>query len=199
MNLRTLTIASLSLALLAGCRPSSSNSKLRRENAQLRDEVAKLRLQEAGDEARIAALESSTTRPAYTSEQTLNRLYTAHGLSFGRLTGGYKLDDAQPADAGVAVYVVPTDQDAQPIKAAGTFLITVFDLSVPEKPLLAKREFNLEESKANWYGHAMLFNYVLKVPFQTPPKSDDLLVRTQFTDELTGRVITADKTVKIHR
>ena len=43
----------------------------------------------------------------------------------------------------------------------------------------------------------MLFNYVLKVPFQSKPQNPDLLIRVEFTDALTGRGITAEKKVSV--
>lgn len=199
MNRRIQIISILSAALVAGCRPSGANTKLRRENAELRDQVALLQRERQGDQERITALESSTTRPVYTTQQTIERLFTAHGLSFGRLTATYKDSETQANDTGVVVYVVPTDQQGQPLKAAGAFSITVFDLSMPEKPLVGKREFPLVDAKARWYGQALLFNYVLKVPFQAQPQGPQLLVRVLFTDELTGRDITAETTVKVSR
>lgn len=201
MSHMTRTILGISLAtclaLAAGCLPSTANITLRKENQQLRDQVAKLQLERKGDAQRIAALEGSATRPVVASQAQLDRLYTAHGLSFGSLTGGYKTDDKATPDAGVVVHVVPTDQDGQKLKAAGRFVVTLFDLSQPDKPLVAKRAFPLEEAKADWYGQAMLFNYVLKVPFQSRPSGPQILVRVEFTDELTSRQIVAEKNVQV--
>jgi hypothetical protein len=185
------------LAVGAGCLPSTANIKLRKENQELRDQVEKLQRQRKGDAERIQALLGSTSRPAAIPQPELDRLYTAHGLSFGSLTGGYKDNDAAAHDDGVAVYVVPTDQDTQTLKAAGSFVITLFDLSQPDKPLVGKRSFSLEQARQAWYGQAMLFNYVLKVPFESRPAGQQILVRVEFTDELTGRKIVAEKNVKV--
>lgn len=185
------------LACGAGCLPSTANIKLRKENQDLRDQVAKLQRERQGDAERIQALLYATTRPAAIPQPQLDRLYTAHGLSFGSLTGGYKDNDQDAHDAGVVVYVVPTDQDAQTLKAAGGFVITLFDLSQDERPLVGKRSFSLNDAKRNWYGQALLFNYVLKVPFQSRPAGQKILVRVEFTDELTGRKIVAEKNVQV--
>jgi hypothetical protein len=199
MTRTTLGIIGLAgcLVVSAGCLPSTANIKLRKENQDLRDQVEKLERERAADAARIAALEGSATRPVIASQTQLDRLYTVHGLSFGSLTGGYKDNDEATQDSGVVVHVVPTDQDMQKLKAAGQFSVTLFDLSQPDKPLVGKRSFSLDAAKANWYGQAMLFNYVLKVPFQTRPTGHEILVRVEFTDELTSRKLVAEKNVKV--
>jgi hypothetical protein len=120
-------------------------------------------------------------------------------LSFGSLTGGYKQNEGDQQYSGVAVYVTPTDDDGQTLKAAGSFDITVFDLAVPEKPLVAHKTFSLEEAKAAWNGRAMLYGYVLKVPFTAQPQHPSLLVRVEFTDALTGRKIVGEKKVNLTR
>ena len=184
-------------AFLSGCRPSSANIKLRKERDQLQSRVQELETLRQGDIARIKALESQEGQPAMVAQDSLERLYTAHGLSFGRLTGGYRENDNDAHDSGVVVHVVPIDQEGQTLKAAGSFGISVFDLSVPEKPLVAQRQFTLEQAREAWNGRAMLFNYVLKVPFQATPKNPKLMVRVEFTDALTGRVLVGEKEVTV--
>lgn len=184
---------------LCGCLgPSKANIELRKENQQLQQRVWDLERARQGDQQRIAAIEQPSTRPTLPYSE-LQTLYTAHGLSFGALTGGYKQSERDEHYAGVVAYVVPTDDEGQVLKAAGRFDISVFDLAVPEKPLVAHRTFSLEEAKAAWNGRALLYNYVLRVPFATPPQHNDLLVRVDFTDELTGRKIVSERKVNLAR
>lgn len=184
--------------LVAGCAPSKVNIQLRKDNQQLQQRVWDLERLRQGDQQRIAALERPTTVPSLSYEQ-LQKLYTAHGLSFGALTGGYKENERDERFTGVSVYVVPTDEEGQTLKAAGSFNISVFDLAEPEKPLVAQKAFTLEEAKAAWNGRAMLFHYVLRVPFAAQPKHSELLVRAEFTDELTGRKIVGERKVNLAR
>lgn len=190
-----LPVIALLLIALVGCSPSKANIQLRKENEQLRAQVAKLENTRQADHARIHTLEGPVTRPIL-PETELVRLYTAHGLSLGRLTGTYKDDDRQPLDSGIVVHVVPVDEDGQILKAAGRFDISAFDLADPQHPLLGNHSFSLEEARQCWYGKALLFNYVLKVPFDLQPKHPDITIRIAYTDELTGRQFTTEKVVK---
>jgi len=189
----------MAAALLAGCGPSGANIKLRKENQQLQGRIAALETQRSGDLASIKALQAQQAIPPLVPQEKIEQLFTAHGLAFGRLTGGYREPPTAASDTGVVVHVVPTDEQGQTLKAAGRFNITVFDLGVPEKPLVGQQQFSLAEARESWNGRAMLFNYVLKVPFKTPPQHPELLIRVEFIDELTGRTITADKNVTIQR
>lgn len=184
---------------LGGCfGPSKANIELRKENQELQQRIWSLERARQGDLQRITALEQPTTVPALPYVE-LQKLYTAHGLSFGMLTGGYRQNENDEKYAGIVVHVVPTDDEGQTLKAAGRFDVSVFDLGVPEKPLVGHRVYDLEQARAAWNGRAMLFNYVLKVPFTTQPQHPDLLVRVEFTDELTGRKITGEKKVNLSR
>ena len=115
------------------------------------------------------------------------------------LSGGYRQNEQDEKYAGIVVYVVPTDDEGQTLKAAGRFDLSVFDLAIPETPLVGHRAYTLEEAKAAWNGRAMLYTYVLKVPFTAQPQHPDLLVRVEFTDELTGRKIDSEKKVSLAR
>jgi hypothetical protein len=119
----------------------------------------------------------------------LDKLFTVHGLKFGRLTAA--------DDKGVEVYVVPTDGTGQQIKAAGSFVLDAFDLAAGDNVRVAHCEHPLDQAEKNWYGEAMLYTYVLKCPWQTRPKHGEVTVRVEFRDALTGRVLTGQKIVKV--
>ena len=163
----------------------------------MQERIAALEMQRSGDLASLKALESQQAIPPLVPQSKLEGLFTAHGLAFGRLTGGYRETQTAASDTGVVVHVVPTDEQGQTLKAAGRFNVTVFDLGVAEKPLVGQRQFSLPEARQSWNGRALLFNYVLKVPFQISPQHLELLIRVEFIDELTGRTITAEKNIKI--
>lgn len=192
-------VATIVCVTLCGCLgPSKANIELRKENQELQQRVWDLERARQGDMQRIAAIEQPSTRPTLPYAE-LQKLYTAHGLMFGMLTGGYRQNERDEKYAGVSVYVVPTDDEGQIIKAAGRFDVSVFDLAVADKPLVGHWAYSLEEAKATWNGRAMLYNYVLKVPFSAQPQHPDLLVRVEFTDELTGRKIVGEKKVTLNR
>ena len=180
----------LPIAMIIGCSsPNKANIELRKQNQQLRDEVESLKRQHAGDAATISSLESRGTTVPSLPQTQIDKMFTVHGLKFGRLTG------ADPK--GVKVYVVPTDGAGQPIKAAGSFVIDAFDLAAGDNVRVAHCEHPLEQAEKNWYGQGMLYTYALECAWQTPPKHAEITVKVQFTDALTGRTFSEQKVLKV--
>lgn len=189
-----------SVALPSGCgSPNVASIKVRRENQELRQTIADLERRQRAHLAQIRMLESSaTTVPALASER-LEKLFTTHGLRFGRLTGGADLDPASPGDEGLKIYVVPSDGQGQPLKAAGSFIVEAFDLARGENYRIGRWEYPLEQAEENWLGQAMMYTYVLPAPWQEQrPEHEDVTVRVTFTDALTGRTLTEQKVVKVN-
>ena len=196
---RGVTLALLLIA--AGCSsPNAANIAVRKENQQLRDQVADLQRQHAADEAQIRALESHATTVPVLPHERLETLFTTHGLKFGRLTGGADLDPSRPGDEGIKVYVVPIDGTGQQIKAAGSFVVEAFDLGKSQPPRQVGRwEFPLDQAAKNWFGQALLYTYVLTCPWQAaPPQDADLTLRVTFTDALTQRQFTEQKQIRVN-
>jgi hypothetical protein len=186
------------LAAAAGCasKPSQANILLRKENQQLTGQVTDLKTANAGLTAQIEAIQAQS--PATTQElpeSRLDLLFTTHGLSFGSLTGGFSPDDGA-TDQMVKVYIVPTDDDGQPLKAAGAFKIELFDLA-EQDTRLGTWNFSTEQARGDWFGHALLYTYEFDCSWQTPPRHADLLLRVTFTDELTGRQFKADRNITV--
>jgi hypothetical protein len=193
-----LLLAMLPIALAAtGCgTPSGANIQLRKELAQRDDEIAALKIQHAGDLADLRASKHPTTSTLGSDE--FARLYTVHGIAFGRLTAGSDFDSGKAGDQGLKIYVVPTDDDGQPLKAAGSFTVQAFDLSEPDN-LIGKWDFDEDAAKADWFGAALLYNYVLPCRWQQHvPIHNSLTVRVTFHDELTGREFTEQRIVNIN-
>src|SRR5437870_3440573 len=84
-----------------GCSaPSKANIELRRQNHQQREEIEALKRRHEADAATIRGLESRRATIAALPQAQLDKLFTVHGLQFGRLTGA---DDKE-----IKVYLVPT-------------------------------------------------------------------------------------------
>ena len=180
----------VSVVIAAGCTsPNKANIYLRKQNQKQRDEIELLQRQHEADAATIRGLESRATTVPVLPQTQLDKLFTVHGLQFGRLTAA--------DEKGIDVYVVPTDAAGQPIKAAGSFVIDAFDLAAGDNVRVAHCEHPLDQAEKNWYGQAMLYTYVLKCPWQTPPKHPEITIKVEFKDALTGRVLTAQKVVKV--
>lgn len=178
----------LSLPVSNGCSgPSRANIALRKENQQLKTQVAEL------ERARKAAQGSRylSTRP--TDGVDLDRLYVASDLSFGKLT----LVEADQ----LSVYVVPTDQFGDSLKAAGAFQVLAYDLSRGSNALVGQWTFTPEQTRSLWNGKGLLYTYVLPCPLVEQPSaaSDKIRLRVTFQDLLTGRNITAETDARIVR
>ncbi len=119
--------------------------------------------------------------------ERLDQLVTTHGIKIGALTGGDNPDSTQAADTQLKVYVVPIDGDGTPIKAAGSFIVEVFDLGDPKFPLIGTWKFDEAHSKDLFYSQLGLYTYVLTCPWQKIPMHPNLTVRVKFDDALTGR------------
>jgi hypothetical protein len=173
--------------LLAACTtPNKANILLRKQNQDLHDRVARLERTQEADRAKIVGLESAATTLPSLPPDRLDELFTVHGLRIGRLSGGAVLDSAKPGDEGLKVYVVPTDQAGEDIKAAGSFTIEAFDLAREKDQKVGRWDFDLKQSKKDWYG-SLLYSYVLTCPWQKVPTHSKLTVKITFTDALTGR------------
>jgi hypothetical protein len=193
-------LAAVLLALtIIGCAagPRAANITLRKELQQRDAQIALLTAQHQADLADLRA----STRPTTTTltPDRLARLYTTHGLTLGRLTGGSNLDTAKSGDQGLKIYAVPTDDDGQPLKAAGTFTIEAFDLSLPENNRIGNWQFDLNAARQSWVSGFLLYNYVLICPWQNRvPTNSQVTIRVMFHDELTDREFTQQRLVNVN-
>jgi hypothetical protein len=184
--------------LLPGCssRPDQANILLRKENQSLADQIGDLQRQNAGLNAQIIAMQArSNSISSQLPESELEKLFTVHAFKLGSLTGGYNPTGSGP-DQMLQVFAVPMDEQGQPLKAAGSFKIELFDLSEPDTRL-GTWNFSTEQARQDWFGQAFQYTYEFDCPWQTPPQHADLLVKVTFTDELTGRVFWVSQNVTV--
>jgi hypothetical protein len=186
--------------LLTGCgHPNLANIQLRKENQSLRDQITTLDRQREADHATIRGLESKDGTVPVLPTQRVDSLFTVHGLKLGRLTGGADLDVTKRGDEGVKVYIVPTDDDGDPIKAAGTFVVDAFDLARSGDNRVGHWEFDPQQTRKSWFGSGLMYTYVLTCPWQTsPPEHAELTLKITFVDGLTQRQFEAQKVVKVN-
>jgi hypothetical protein len=183
----------------SGCgSPNRANIDLRKQNQQLAGEVRHLKLEEQGALQVIKALrESKGTLPTLPPER-LAKLYTTHGIQFGRLTGGADIDATKPGDEGVAVYVFPVDQYGQKLKAAGAFDIEAFDLAAdPSQSLVGKWHLDVDQANAGWNSTLIEYTYGFVLPFQKTPNHPEITVKVTFFDELTQSPFDAQTVVRV--
>jgi hypothetical protein len=192
--------SSVALFVFSGCStPNKANITLRKQNQDLREELEAAGRTHAGDLATIASLRGSAgiTTTQSLAEAQIEKLFTTHGLKLGKLTGGARTRADLPYDDAIKVYAVPTDEGGDELKAAGSFVVSAFDLADAEHPLIGQWEFGADEVRKLWYGDGLLYNYVLTAPLPRAPKHDELTIRVAFTDSLTGRKFEAERKARI--
>ena len=150
------------------------------EARQLQRQAEELRKEQAALEKQIATLQ--TLGP-----KRLDRLYHVKRIRLGSATGGVDLD-GKPGDDAVKVYLEPIDQQGSIIKAAGTATVQLFDLAAPpDRNLLHKCTYDVDEMAKHWSSGFIAYYYTFESRWTTPPAHDELTVRVEFTDYLTGR------------
>src|SRR6478609_5946154 len=82
-------LACASLFLASGCSsPDKANITVRKQKQELEAKLADLQRQHAADLATIRALESKATTVPVLPNDRIAKLFTTHGITFGRLTAG---------------------------------------------------------------------------------------------------------------
>jgi len=185
------------LSLLSGCGgvPSKANIDLRKQNQKLDAQVDDLNRRHDADLATIRGLQSQATTVPVLPEDQIDQLFTTAGLKFGGLTGGYHPDMNKTGDTMLKIYVAPIDESGDKIKAAGSFHVDLFDLSLKSSNRLVAWDFYLQQTRSAWNGSGLPCTYVLDCPWQTVPVNPKLTARITFTDTLTHRIFTVDRDV----
>lgn len=188
----------LAAMLVAGCgKPNRANITLRRNLQSLEGEIAQLKRQRDADAATINGLTQRVGTVPSLEPARLGKLFTCHGIKLERLTGGADLDGSKPGHEGLKVYVDLVDQHGDELKSSGSFLVEAFDLAEQPAARLGRWEFPVEQSQANWHSFLTRYGYVLTCRWEQPPRHQDVTVRVQFNDELTGRQFTAQQVAKV--
>lgn len=165
---------------------------LRENSRALTEDNQKLRTQLADREKQIRTLQAL-------GPKRLEKLYYVQSIRLGRYTSGVDLDD-KPGDDAVKVLLEPMDQHADAIKAPGDALVQLYDLAEPPgKNLLGEYRWNVEQLAKTWAGGFLSYHYGLECPWKsTPPGHDEITVRVEFTEYLTGKKFTAQKVCKVN-
>jgi len=177
------------LVLAAGCASTGQldilESRLRRQEDaanQLQAQLAESQnqLQAAKRETVDLRTQIANGKKLAHAEQ-LTALGTVEGISLNKyLTGGLDRDGI-PGDEMLSAVVAPADADGNLVKAPGTVVVTVLDLSKPEaQQRVGHWEFGPKDSESLWHSGFLGSGYVVRVPWQTLPESPTLLVHAEW-------------------
>lgn len=191
------------LFALVGCDGQTTSERFRQLDRQvqdLTDQVKELQDELAAKKAVVEAQEKQIATLRRIGDKRLELLFHVTAVKIERLSGGDDYD-GKPGHDGVTVYLQPVDQDGHVIKAAGDIRVQLLDLANPDgKHLIGEYRLGVENARQAWHGKFMTNHYTLKCPWpkQTgPPAHNEITVRVEFTDYLTGRVFRDQKVVEV--
>ena len=199
-----LTVACVLAALLTlagGCVVDKREyDSLANELAESKASVRKLKQDTEGLQAVVTDQQKQIQALQELGERRLERLFHVQWITLGRYTGGVDLD-GKPGDDGIKVYLHPADQDGSIIKAAGKVRIQLFDLAAePKDNLIAQYEWPPEKLSKQWASGFMAYHFSFECPWKSaenPPRHDEITVRVEFIDYLTGKAFAAQKLCKV--
>ena len=195
--LRALSAIPAIALFLTGCGGPDYNAvanRLRESNMQQAKEIADLKEQLANRDATIrdqqARLNGSAPPLRTLAPDRLAELFTPARLEIRSQTDARDLGNG---NAGFRVFIRTYAADGQLIPATGALTIEAFEtpLSPGEPRRIGSWNFTPADLKKDWYSGLGTNHFALDCPWQSPPKSADILFRARLVDALTGQALEA--------
>jgi hypothetical protein len=193
-----LTCALMACALipLFGCekaqkREAGGGTKIISEEMELKAQVEQLQK----ENERLK--QENETLSMLPGDKRADAIYKLQRVDIGRFTGIYR-EDTNSTNESLIVYVQPVDETGDAIKAAGKVEIQLWDLNKPEsQSMLGQWMIEPNDLKTMWFDSIASTGYRFKYNMPTTVNAGEpLTVRVTFTDYLSGRVLTEQKTIK---
>lgn len=186
----------LASVLLGGCRTAKadlpvwqSNKRLLQKNNALKDQMKTLETENK------QLKQQAETLANLGKDVRLENLYHIQSIRISNPTGIYtKEKDQKPR---LLIYFSPLDEAGDPIKASGSLEVELWNIAGKQnESLVHKWEIPPSKLKKDW-GSALMdsfYRVALDLP-ENMPQSGDFLIRLSFTDYLSGKVLTARKSL----
>jgi hypothetical protein len=184
-------------SLLAGCDTVRTEQflEVQREAQAAKEQVARLEGQLSDEQKTVRNLQEQMANLRGMSPDMMDQLVVPVKIELEKQSGGYDRDN-KPGDDGIVLYVRPVDKDGNVIKVAGSIAVTLLDLTKPSTPVvIASYEFDAPTTRSLWYGRLMTNHFTVRCPWPPSgfPTTSEITARVEFTDLLTGRVLTAQE------
>lgn len=166
--------------------------ELTQEKAQLQEQVTQTQAENQRLKEQVQVLSGL---PEEAKIETIRRL---ESVKIGRFSGFYDKDKDGKKEK-LIVYVEPTDQQGDRIKAAGTVDVQLWDLDKPQSDaLLGQWHVPAEKLAREWFDTLLSTNYrcMFDIAGKVTDFSESLTVKITFTDYLTGRTFTDQTAIK---
>ena len=189
----------ISLFLVTGCanpvdkEPLTAQiEQLTEEKTQLQEQVEQFKSENKELKDQIQVLSGL---PENVKLENLNRL---ENVKIGRYTGFFDKDDDGKKEK-LIVYLLPTDEQGDALKAVGTVEVQLWDLNKTNgQALLGQWKIGPNELKKLWFETLVSIYYrlTLDVADIVENVEEPLTVKATFTDYLTGKVFDEQKVIK---
>jgi outer membrane murein-binding lipoprotein Lpp len=185
------------MILVGGCEKSQNtttatgNTKIISEEMGLKARVEQLQKENEQFKQQVETLSMLPVK------KRAEAIYKIERVDIGRFTNIYKEDGG--AKESLVVYVQPVDETGDAIKAAGAVEVQLWDLNKPEsQAMIGQWKVEPNELKKIWFDSIAMTGY--RLAFDVTGKVDkahmQLTVKMTFTDYLSGKVFTEQKTIK---
>ncbi len=190
-------VATLLAMLASGCVSQARYDKVYLQMLSAHDEAEKFKKAKTKLYESIAQKDKQIATLQTLGQKRLEKLNRVERINLSGSSTGVDLDD-KPGDEAIKVYLQPIDQDGSTIKAAGSIKIELYDLAAaPKENLIGRYEWSVDEISKHWASFVVHhYSFVCKWQAQTP-KHDEITIRVEFTDYLTGKTFTNQTVCKI--
>lgn len=187
------------MALVAGCASPEQNETTSVQIEQLTQEKTELQKQieqsEKENEQLRRQVQVLSGLPENLKLENLNQL---KNIKIGRYTGFFDKDDDGRKEK-LIVYIQPTDEQGDALKATGTAEVQLWDLDkTNEQAMLGQWKVEADELKKLWFETLLSIYYRLTFDISDAVVNTEkpLTVKVTFTDYLTGKVFKEQKVIK---
>ncbi len=191
-------LAGCLLVYTPGCENSNSRTALERRIKTLGDEKTILENQIEREKAENERLRGQLKTLAGVRETIkIEKILDLQKIRLGRYTNLYDKDKDSQYET-LIVYIQPVDQSGDVVKATGSVDVELWDLNKPDGQLIGKWNITAEELNKLWFATIITINYRLTfdIADNIKDKPNELVVKVNFTDYLSGKVFKEQKVIK---
>ena len=187
------------LLVFSGCNNANEKAKMLEEIEQLTSQNKELTERAEKAESQNKQLTGQVqVLTALPEDVRAESLYNLQQIKIGRYTDFFDKDNNGTKET-LIVYIQPSDDQGDKIKASGTVEVELWDLNKPDgHAMLGQWKVEPEELKKSWYATLITINFRLTFDITDIVEDFDkpLTVKVRFTDYLSGKTFEDQKVIR---
>lgn len=187
------------ILIISGCEEASQKSQIQTSKQNKPVLKSTLDRQDAALKAENEQLKKQIeTLMGIDRPARIEAVSTASSIELTDRCGIYDKDDNGSKEI-LVIYMRVIDDMGDCVKAPGAVKIELWNLNAkPQEARLKTWQIEPAELKNNWSGSLLTSYYKLKLDISSllPEQTDELTVKAEFTDYLTGKILRAQQVVK---